>query len=324
MNDISPAPTRDEYAASSTGYLRAGAERAMALDNRGPLRRDRNGKVHPDILDAYWKHGFYIFEDVIGADELDELRADADMMVGRAPVRPGADVDARGRPALGRDYAREPYTLIRPLSDPWGGTGKLNGRHPAQMTQPTPDADAPDYVVFLMYGMCQAMPAALRVYGHPSLLTVAEGINGPDFVPFNDAVFVKQPGVGGSVAWHQDGVTPLGLAGLGHGQSRFQLPGPALSHHTRQLPVGGTGNPQARPGRHQGPDCGKRRRRKAPGRGAAAVPAGRCHGGQPADAACVLRQHLARHAALGNLRVPSPPFCDRPARRTQHERLGCL
>ena len=207
MNDISPAPTRDEYAASSTGYLRAGAERAMALDNRGPLRRDRNGKVHPDILDAYWKHGFYIFEDVIGADELDELRADADMMVGRAPVRPGADVDARGRPALGRDYAREPYTLIRPLSDPWGGTGKLNGRHPAQMTQPTPDADAPDYVVFLMYGMCQAMPAALRVYGHPSLLTVAEGINGPDFVPFNDAVFVKQPGVGGSVAWHQDGVT---------------------------------------------------------------------------------------------------------------------
>ena len=36
---------------------------------------------------------------------------------------------------------------------------------------------------------------------------MAEAINGPDFVPYNDAVFVKQAGVGGSVAWHQDGVT---------------------------------------------------------------------------------------------------------------------
>jgi hypothetical protein len=51
------------------------------------------------------------------------------------------------------------------------------------------------------------MPAALRVYGHPTLLAIAEAVNGPDFVPYNDAIFVKQPGVGGSVAWHQDGVT---------------------------------------------------------------------------------------------------------------------
>ena len=32
-------------------------------------------------------------------------------------------------------------------------------------------------------------------------------INGDDFVPYNDATFVKQPGLGGSVSWHQDGVT---------------------------------------------------------------------------------------------------------------------
>jgi ectoine hydroxylase-related dioxygenase (phytanoyl-CoA dioxygenase family) len=36
---------------------------------------------------------------------------------------------------------------------------------------------------------------------------VAAAINGDDFVPFNDAIFVKQSGVGGSVSWHQDGVT---------------------------------------------------------------------------------------------------------------------
>ena len=210
MNHVSTPetePTRAEHAARTAAYLSAGEERARGLANRGPLRFGPDGGLHPDILEAYWKHGFYVFEGVIGEAELDELRADADMMISRAPVRPGADLDLRGRPALGRDYAREPYTLVKPLSDPWGGTGKLNGRHPHRMTQPTPDADAPDYVVFLMYGMCQAMPAALRVYGHPHLLAVAEAINGTDFVPYNDAIFVKQAGVGGSVAWHQDGVT---------------------------------------------------------------------------------------------------------------------
>ena len=210
MNHVSPPgtePTKVEHAVRMAAYLEAGEERARALANRGPVRFGADGRLHPDILESYWKHGFYVFEGVVGAAELDELRADADMMIARAPVRPGADVDAQGRPALGRDYAREPYTLVKPLSDPWGGTDKLNGRHPHRMTQPRPDADAPDYVVFLMYGMCQAMPAALRVYGHPHLLAVAEAINGVDFVPYNDAIFVKQAGVGGSVAWHQDGVT---------------------------------------------------------------------------------------------------------------------
>ena len=210
MNHVSPRatePTRAEHAATAAAYLKAGEQRARALANRGPVRFGRDGRLHPDMLEAYWKHGFYVFEGVVGEAELAELRADADMMIERAPVRPGAEVDARGRPALGRNYARDPYTLVKPLSDPWGGTGKLNGRHPHRMTQPQPDAGAPDYVVFLMYGMCQAMPAALRVYGHPHLLAVAEAINGTDFVPYNDAIFVKQAGVGGSVAWHQDGVT---------------------------------------------------------------------------------------------------------------------
>ncbi len=201
------APTRAEYAADMAGYLRAGERRAGEIGNRGPARFDGDGRLHPDILAAYWRHGFYVFEGVIGADEITELRADANEMIERAPVRPGAAVDARGRPALGRDYAREPHTFIKPLSDPWGGTDKLNGRHPSRMTQPTPDADAPEDVVHLMYGMCQAMPAGLRVYGHPALLAMAEAVNGADFVPYNDAIFVKQPGLGGSVAWHQDGVT---------------------------------------------------------------------------------------------------------------------
>jgi len=210
MSDLATTiagPTRGEHAAEMADYIRDGERRAREIGNRGPVRLDTNGKLHPDIVEAYWQQGFYVFEGVIGPDELNELRAGVDTMVERAPVTKAAKVDAKGRPALGLDFAVKPYLFIKPLSDPWGGTDLLAGRHPTQMTQPAPDDDAPDEVVHLMFGMCQAIPAALRLYGHASLLTIAEAINGPDFVPYNDAIFVKKPGLGGSVAWHQDGVT---------------------------------------------------------------------------------------------------------------------
>ena len=138
----SSGPTRAEHAAGMAEYLRDGERLVGEIGNRGPVRFDPNGKLRADILDAYWKHGFYIFEGVIGPGEVDALRADVDNMLARAPVRPGARVDAKGRPALGRDYARPPYNFIKPLSDPWGGTDKLNGRHPSRMTEPAPDPGA--------------------------------------------------------------------------------------------------------------------------------------------------------------------------------------
>jgi Phytanoyl-CoA dioxygenase (PhyH) len=199
--------TRAKHAAGMAAYQQEGLRLASQLDHRGPVRFDANGRLHPDILAAYWRHGFYIFEGVVGEAEVNELRRDAGMMVERAPASPDSPVDARGRPALGRDAAREPYTMIKPLSDPQGGTDFGDGRHPSKMAEPQPDHDAPPYVVLRMRGMCQYMPAGLRVYGHPQLLAIAAAINGDDFVPFNDVIFVKQPRVGGSVAWHQDGVT---------------------------------------------------------------------------------------------------------------------
>ncbi len=210
MNVLATPPqglTRAEHAAGMSAYHEAGLRRSAEIGNRGPLRLTEDGALHPDIQAAYWQHGYYIFENVIDAGEIAALRRDAQEMLARAPVGPEAKVDAQGRPALGLDHARFPYRFTRPLADPWGGTTLLGGRHPAQMSQPRPDADAPEWVVFLMYGMCQDMPSGLRLYGHPGLLAAAQSINGEDFVPFNDAIFVKQPGLGGSVAWHQDGVT---------------------------------------------------------------------------------------------------------------------
>ncbi|MFN0025859.1 MAG: phytanoyl-CoA dioxygenase family protein [Acidimicrobiales bacterium] len=200
-------PSRSQHQASMADYLREGQARAAALGNRGPVRLDEHGKLHPDIVAAYWTHGFYVFEGVVDAAEIAELRIDAQDMIERAPVRRGAAVDAQGRPALGRGYKIEPYLMVEPLSDPWGGTDKLAGRHPSKMTEPAPEGAVPEQVPYLMFGMCMAMPSALRVYGHPQILAIAEAVNGADFVPYNDGIFVKQPGLGGSVAWHQDGVT---------------------------------------------------------------------------------------------------------------------
>ena len=200
-------PTAAQHAADLTDYTDEGAWRAAQLDNRGPVRFDASGALHPDILEAYWRHGCYVFEGVIDPAEIRELRADVDSLLDRAPTGEHAEVDAHGRPAFGREFAVNPYLFVKPLSDPWGGTELLNGRHPTQMTQPVPARDAPAEVVYLLFGMCQTMESGLRLYGHPDLLAIAEAINGEDFVPYTDATFVKLPGLGGSVAWHQNGVT---------------------------------------------------------------------------------------------------------------------
>jgi len=199
--------TAQQHAETMTQYVAEGIERARALGNRGPLKLDSNGKLTPDILDAYDRTGFYIFEGAIKQAEIDLLRADMEWLLDRAPVDNGAKVDHQGRPAYGLEFARPVYSMIQPLADPWGGTKALNGRHPTQMAQPVAADQPPHKVVFIMTGMCQTMPSGLRLYGHPDLLSVAASINGDDFVPYNDAIFIKQPGRGGSVSWHQDGVT---------------------------------------------------------------------------------------------------------------------
>ena len=202
-----PAPSAAEHARAMRDYMRDGERRARELGNRGPVRFKDGHALADEILDAYWQHGFYVLEDVIADEEIAELRAETARMLDRAPVRRDAEVDAHGRPALGAGFKRPAFTFIRPLSDPVGGTKQLGGRHPTKMVEPDPGNDAPEEVVHLAHGMCQHLESGLRLYGHPQLLAIAENINGADFTPFNDAIFVKQPGLGGSVAWHQDGLT---------------------------------------------------------------------------------------------------------------------
>jgi hypothetical protein len=128
-------------------------------------------------------------------------------MLDRMPVTRGAEVDRHGRPALGTDGTARNISWVKPLSDPLGGTAYAHGRHQIKMFEPAPPEGAPEWVVQVVLGPLQYADACLRMYGHPDLLRVAAAINGDDFVPFNEAVWVKAPGLGGSVAWHQDGWT---------------------------------------------------------------------------------------------------------------------
>ena len=135
----------------------------------------------------------------------------------------GAPLDRQGRPALAADCRSNPLMWSRPLGDPLGGTELANGRHPVKMFEPKASSDAPKEIVYLILGSLQFSDAALRLYGHPGLLAMAAAVNGDDFVPFNEAIFVKEPGRGASVAWHQDGVTHWDSPELDQGTHGFNF-----------------------------------------------------------------------------------------------------
>lgn len=205
--DAPAALSAADHAQVMAAYGRAAEVRARSLGNRGPIRFGADGRIDRAILDAYWEHGFYVLEGVVGPQELAELRASLDDVLARAPAAPGATLDRQGRPALGEGILKPPYRLAKPLSDPLGGTTKNNGRHPVAMAAPNVGDGAPDWTVELLDGNLHLSDACLRLYGHPGLLAVAAAINGDDFVPYNEVTFVKEAGLGPSVAWHQDGTT---------------------------------------------------------------------------------------------------------------------
>ena len=225
MNDLTSngALSAAEHASAMVEYIADGTRRAYALGNRGPIRMGADGKLHRDILDAYWKLGFYIFEGVVGAEELADLRADIDRLLDRAPATPESEYDAHGQPAFGREFTRPCYRFAKPLSDPLGGTSKHKGRHPVRMREAMPSADAPAYTIENLHGNLQLMHSALCLYGHPGLLAVAEGVLGPDFVPYNEVTFIKEPGLGPSVAWHRDGTTHWNAPDWDHGAHGFNF-----------------------------------------------------------------------------------------------------
>jgi hypothetical protein len=188
-------------------YLINGQNAALDMDNRGPIVFEADGSLAAHIVEAYDKYGFYVFTGVLGEDELADIKQDLEQMKKRFPVSPGAPNAVDGSPALGADCTALTLLWSKPLGDPLGGTELANGRHQVKLYEPQAADTAPEFAPFLLLGSLQFSETCLRVYGHPQLLKIAEEINGEDFAPFNESLFIKEPGIGAAVSWHQDGST---------------------------------------------------------------------------------------------------------------------
>ena len=81
--------------AAMQAYLRDGERRAAALGNRGPIRFTPAGELHPEIVEAYGRCGFYVFEGALRPEELADIERDLHDILSRLPVEKGASVDAR-------------------------------------------------------------------------------------------------------------------------------------------------------------------------------------------------------------------------------------
>ena len=196
-----------EYAGEMESYILRGEKKALELENRGPIKFDENGKLCPKIRKSYSDNGFYIFENVINPDELNDIKEDLEKLRTNFPTGPDSNVDVNGDPAFNAKSKALTIVWSKPLGDPLGGTELANGRHQIKLFEPEAGPDAPQAVPVILLGTLQFSDACLRTYAHPELLKVAESINGKDFAPFNEALFIKEPGVGAAVSWHQDGVT---------------------------------------------------------------------------------------------------------------------
>ena len=188
-------------------YLINGEKNALALGNRGPITFDENGNLSSAIKEAYSKNGFYIFEGVLNNEEVEDIKEDLENLRQQFPTGPESTLNAKGEPAMNAESKSLTLVWSKPLGDPLGGTELANGRHQIKMFEPEAKEDAPMAVPLILLGSLQFSDACLRTYAHPKLLKVAESINGKDFAPFNEALFIKEPGIGAAVSWHQDGVT---------------------------------------------------------------------------------------------------------------------
>ena len=188
-------------------YLINGEKNALALGNRGPITFDENGNLSPAIKESYSKNGFYIFEGVLNNEEVEDIKEDLENLRQQFPTGPESTLNAKGEPAMNAESKSLTLVWSKPLGDPLGGTELANGRHQIKMFEPEAKEDAPMAVPLILLGSLQFSDACLRTYAHPKLLKVAESINGKDFAPFNEALFIKEPGIGAAVSWHQDGVT---------------------------------------------------------------------------------------------------------------------
>ena len=184
-------------------YFTEGEKRAYSLGNRGKIKFDAAGNLSEEILNAYWRNGFYIFTDLLSVEEQLDLKSEFEALMKRAyesnfmttHLSKGSEQTFKIDGCV--------FSLSKPLADPLGG----QGRYEVRMQEHDIPNDAPSKIITNINRPFLCMTSFLRLYGHPELLKIAEAINGEDFTPFNESVWIKPAGLGTSTSWHQDGTT---------------------------------------------------------------------------------------------------------------------
>ena len=65
-----------EYTEAMAAYFCEGESLAYTIGNRGPIRFNADGTLHADIVNAYRRCGFYVFEATLHTEEINDLKKD--------------------------------------------------------------------------------------------------------------------------------------------------------------------------------------------------------------------------------------------------------
>lgn len=177
-------------------YKAQGLKRASEIGNRGPLLLGPDEKMDLQSVRAYQAHGYYVFEDIVSLEEVAELVKEFDEVLENAPIKEGDATDRHARPCRFPGYVK--LTAL-PCMASSGSMGQVLA---GKKTRP-----GEEQIVTMLSHPLMFMDSAVRLYGHPKILKIAEGLNGSDFVPFNETIHYKAAGNGAATVWHQDGKT---------------------------------------------------------------------------------------------------------------------
>ena len=111
-------------------YLSEGEKRALSLDNRGPITFDSDGNLSKSIREAYSKYGFYIFENVLSEQELEDIKDDLELyvdLVGRTHLK-HVNQEHQVNTYVLKHFMTVKHSLEHFLSDPdyASGNGKVS------------------------------------------------------------------------------------------------------------------------------------------------------------------------------------------------------
>jgi len=121
------------------------------------------------------KQGYFLKSGLLAPDEVSSLLAEVKRLIHRAPVDPGATMDADGN-------------LIE---------------HPGDFVFSSGPDERP--VLKRIWFPMWRSPRFLEAYGNPRIHHAAHRLYGDMMVPFDESIVIKLPNCGAGFAWHQDG-----------------------------------------------------------------------------------------------------------------------